>query len=93
VPAASYGGGVITAARVSVSGREKVGRLLTGLVQRFYFGTGLSARPGLVNAEPGMVILEPSGAVNAVLAFSVADGLITEVDVVLNPDKLRHLGV
>ncbi|WP_211323294.1 RNA polymerase sigma factor SigJ [Amycolatopsis palatopharyngis] len=85
------GGGVVNAARVPVLGRDKVSRLLTGLVEKFYAGTGLYARSELVNTEPGLVILEPSGAVNAVLAFSVAEGLITEVDVLLNPDKLSHL--
>lgn len=85
------GGGVVTAARVPVSGSEKVSRLLIGLVEKFYVGRGLSARLELVNSEPGLVIREPSGAVNSVLAFSVHEGLITEVDIVLNPEKLRHL--
>ncbi len=87
------GGGVVSAARLPVTGAEKVSRLVLGLVSRWYAGTGMSVQVRTVNGRAGLVLVEPSGAVNSVAAFTVADGRITEVDVVLNPDKLRHLRV
>lgn len=68
-------------------------RLVLNLIARWCAMTGTSIQVRTVNGRPGMVLLEPSGAVNSVAAFTVADGRITEVDAILNPDKLRHLSV
>lgn len=87
------GGGVVPAVRVPIRGAERVSRLVLNLIARWCAMTGTSIQVRTVNGRPGMVLLEPSGAVNSVAAFTVADGRITEVDAILNPDKLRHLSV
>jgi RNA polymerase sigma-70 factor (ECF subfamily) len=51
----------------------------------------MSVQAREVNGAPGLVFLDPSGRSAGVLAFTVADGRITEVDAVLNPEKLSHL--
>jgi len=85
------GGGVVTAAPHPVAGPERVARLVLGMVESWY--AGMSAEFRDVNGAPGIVLLDGEGAVDSVLAFTVADGRITEVDVVRNPGKLRHVTV
>ncbi len=45
---------------------------------------------GPVNGSPGLVFGDDSGVVG-VMAFTVASGLITEIDFVVNPEKLRRV--
>ncbi|MER7989675.1 RNA polymerase sigma factor SigJ [Streptomyces noursei] len=87
----SDGGGKVSAARRPVLGRDKVSRYLRGLLTRFDTATmRLAVRD--VNGAPGMVFADASQEYPAgVFAFTVHDGLITEVHAVVNPDKLRHL--
>lgn len=82
------GGGVITATRRPVVGGDKVARLVLGLLKRLR--SGMRVKSGDVNGAPGGVIRDGDG-VDCVLAFTVADGVITEIDVVRNPAKLRHV--
>ena len=44
-----------------------------------------------VNGAPGLVFVDPASAQAVVFAFTVHEGRITEIDAVVNPDKLRHL--
>jgi RNA polymerase sigma-70 factor (ECF subfamily) len=74
-----------------VVGIDNVARMLGGLGQRFA-GTGLSAEPHEVNAQPGAVIRDADGKVINVLALDVVGGKIQVVRSVINPDKLRHVG-
>ncbi|WP_225878681.1 RNA polymerase sigma factor SigJ [Spongiactinospora rosea] len=85
------GGGKVTAAFTPVTGADKVARLVLGMVERWY--TNMSAEFREVNGAPGVLVVDAAGAVDSVLAFTVAEGRITRVDVVRNPDKLRHLAV
>ncbi|WUH99045.1 RNA polymerase sigma factor SigJ [Spirillospora sp. NBC_00431] len=85
------GGGVVTVALHPIAGPERVAKLVLGMVERWF--EGMSAEFRDVNGSPGIVILDGAGAVDSVLAFTVADGRITQVDVVRNPAKLRHLSV
>jgi hypothetical protein len=48
-------------------------------------------RPALVNGTPGFVGVSPRGKPFAVAAFTVVAGRITEIDFVLDPDKLSKL--
>jgi RNA polymerase sigma-70 factor (ECF subfamily) len=48
------------------------------------------ARPALVNGSPGFVV-GPVERPFAVVGFSVAGGLIVEIDLVIDPEKLRRL--
>jgi RNA polymerase sigma-70 factor (ECF subfamily) len=74
-----------------VVGADNVARMLGGLGQRFA-GTGLSAEPHEVNAQPGAVIRDADGRVINVLALDIVGGKIQVVRSVINPDKLRHVG-
>ena len=49
-----------------------------------------SVRPALVNGAPGAVVL-PGGRPFAVLAFTVADGRIVEIDVLSDPQRLSAI--
>ncbi|WP_244179074.1 RNA polymerase sigma factor SigJ [Streptomyces rubellomurinus] len=87
----SDGGGIVRAGVRPVLGSEKVARLVGGLVAKWFtpeHGLDLA----LVNGEPGLVWYDrPTGTVAGVLAFTVADGRITEAYVVVNPEKLGRI--
>lgn len=77
------GGRVPGVARRPVSGAEPVARLLLGVATR----RPAVARPVSVNGSPGLVFTV-DGAIVGVMGFSVANNRITEIDFVVNPDKL-----
>jgi RNA polymerase sigma-70 factor, ECF subfamily len=84
VTAVSDGGGRIRAALRPIYGADKVGRFLMG---------ALSKRPEVVaeerevSGEPGLALLY-GGAVVGVVSVGVRGTLISDVWMVLNPDKL-----
>jgi RNA polymerase sigma-70 factor (ECF subfamily) len=80
------GGGVVAAARRPIVGRQRV---LRQLDVAFRAATNLAIEHWMVNGEPGLIARFPGGT--AVLAFAVRDGRITQIDIVVNPEKLRHL--
>jgi RNA polymerase sigma-70 factor, ECF subfamily len=83
----SDGGGVVPGvARRPVVGADHVARLLLGVASRH----AAMSRAGAVNGSPGLVFEDDKGVVG-VMAFTVAGGLITEIDFVVNPDKLRRV--
>ncbi|MFE2720981.1 RNA polymerase sigma factor SigJ [Kitasatospora sp. NPDC059327] len=86
----SDGGGVVSAGARPVHGADKVSRLVAGLVAK-WFTPGMEIEPATVNGEPGLLWLDTEGAVGGVLAFTVADGRITEAYVVVNPEKLTRV--
>ncbi|MET4926499.1 RNA polymerase sigma factor SigJ [Streptomyces sp. PSRA5] len=86
----SDGGGKVTAARLPVIGDEKVVRFSRRLMRAFDPDT-MHALVREVNGSPGLVLVDPVGERCIVFAFSVRGGLITEIDAVVNPEKLRHL--
>ncbi|HEU4945711.1 MAG TPA: sigma-70 family RNA polymerase sigma factor [Kribbella sp.] len=47
-------------------------------------------QPALVNGAVGLV-MAPRGRLFLVLGFTITDGKITEIDVIADPDRLRHL--
>ncbi len=57
-----------------------------------YRAAGLRARFAVVNGGPGIVSTVDGRAV-AVLAFTVADGLIVEVDILADPQRLAALDI
>ena len=73
-------------ARRPVVGADHVARLLLGVAAR----RAARSRAGAVNGSPGLVFEDDKGVVG-VMAFTVAGGLITEIDFVVNPDKLRRV--
>jgi RNA polymerase sigma-70 factor, ECF subfamily len=80
------GGGVAPAALEPIVGREPVLRRIQVVLR----GAGdLAIEHRMVNGEPGLVLRFARGT--AVLAFAVRDGRITELDAIVNPEKLRHM--
>jgi RNA polymerase sigma-70 factor, ECF subfamily len=85
------GGGKAQAPRRMVHGREHVARLMVGIA-RPDRGTGpVTVHRVLVNGMPGRLARDLDGRPVAVLSLDVADGLVTAVRIVVNPDKLAHL--
>jgi RNA polymerase sigma-70 factor (ECF subfamily) len=80
------GGRVAGVARRPVTGAHKVARLLLALAAR-HDG---AMRRSMVNGATGLVF-ESAGAVVGVMGFAVAGGLITDIDFVVNPEKLRRV--
>jgi RNA polymerase sigma-70 factor (ECF subfamily) len=81
------GGQVAGVARQPVAGAENVARLLLGVAAR---SSTYAAGVAEVNGATGIVV-EDAGQVVGVMGFAVADGLISEIFFVLNPDKLRRV--
>jgi RNA polymerase sigma-70 factor (ECF subfamily) len=84
------GGKVRGAIPRPVFGRDRVARLLLGFA-RTGEELGVCVRLAEVNGQPGFVVLTPDGAPFSVLALDIADGVITAVRSIVNPDKLGHL--
>jgi RNA polymerase sigma-70 factor, ECF subfamily len=92
-------GGKARAATRTVTGPDRVGRLLAGLhrkLERGAPGAGDAARPVWINGAPGFVVLD-HGAVTTAVVLEIAGGAgddpvrIAAVHVVRNPDKLGRL--
>jgi RNA polymerase sigma-70 factor (ECF subfamily) len=86
------GGGKAPATPRPLHGPVAVARFLAGLVRR---GAPLRFRleQTLVNGEPGLLTMGPSGELLGVLAIDFdEDGRILQLRNQINPDKLRHLG-
>ena len=86
------GGGKVPALARSLHGRNRVARTL---VNWFRLGSrlpDLSVRAVEVNGGPGALFLDGHGRLFAVFAVDVADGQITSISSIVNPDKLKHLG-
>ena len=86
------GGGKGPAITAPIYGRERVARLMRGLARRAR-DLVASARPAEVNGQPGLVSFDPDGNLVGVLAFDLLDGQVHAIRSMVNPDKLRHLGV
>jgi RNA polymerase sigma-70 factor (ECF subfamily) len=52
--------------------------------------TGLLIRPALINGAPG-IISSRAGQPFSVIGFTVTDGKITEIDILMDPDRLQKL--
>jgi len=73
-------------ARPPVAGAEAVARTILSRAPQF----ASLARPATVNGTPGFVVAAP-GRLVSVVGFSVVGGRIREIDIVVDPDKLRRL--
>ncbi|WP_235926140.1 RNA polymerase sigma factor SigJ [Actinokineospora pegani] len=80
------GGGVITAARNPVVGADRVARFLLGVHRK----NPAALRLVRVNGAAGLLRVR-HGLLDGVFALTVADGRITAVDIVVNPDKLARV--
>ena len=85
------GGGKAQAVGRPLAGRQRVIRLVAGILRRGRL-VGTSLRLAWVNGQPGAVVYDAEGRVATVVELEIADGLVQAVRAVVNPDKLRHLG-
>ncbi|MEN3975981.1 sigma-70 family RNA polymerase sigma factor [Emcibacter sp. SYSU 3D8] len=85
----SDGGGKRLAALNVINGRDRVARFFIGITRKGHWPSW-RIRPESVNGMPGLVMTDPDGEVQTV-AFQIADGAISAIYIVRNPDKLRHL--
>ncbi|MEU3525226.1 RNA polymerase sigma-70 factor [Streptomyces sp. NPDC038707] len=91
VSLAGDGGGKAPQLARSVLGAENVARLLTTVFPQLT-GLGVTCEPHQVNGQPGAVFRDPEGRVLNAVALDVLDGRIQAIRIVVNPDKLGHLG-
>jgi RNA polymerase sigma-70 factor (ECF subfamily) len=86
----SDGGGKVAATRRQINGADRVVRLFLGLERKW--SHLVSHRIAPINGEPALVS-EVDGRVLSVTAFASDGERLTAAFRVLNPDKLRHVGV
>jgi RNA polymerase sigma-70 factor (ECF subfamily) len=86
------GGGKVPAIARSQRGRDRVSRLLIAGMRLLARLPDVSIRPVEVNGGPGALMFDGERRIIGVWAFDIADGLITNIRSIVNPDKLRHLG-
>ncbi|MEU2613580.1 RNA polymerase sigma factor SigJ [Micromonospora sp. NPDC007271] len=84
----SDGGGRVRAARNPVRGTERIARFFAGVYGRRR--PGVTAVPVELNGAPALLLRWPTGA-RYTLAVAAADGRITGVYLVGNPDKLARV--
>ncbi|NDU77372.1 RNA polymerase sigma-70 factor [Actinomadura sp. DSM 109109] len=90
----SDGGGKVRAPRRPIFGAEKTARFLGAVTGRPYRGidpSDMRVRRVDLNGGPAVVVDGPDGPLSAVTADVGADGRITAIHLVANPDKLRAL--
>ncbi|MEU3950848.1 RNA polymerase sigma-70 factor [Streptomyces achromogenes] len=91
VSMAGDGGGKAPQLARSVLGAENVARLLATVFPQLA-GIGVTCAPHQVNGQPGAVFRDPEGRVLNAVALDILDGRIQAIRIVVNPDKLGHLG-
>lgn len=85
------GGGKVRAAIRPIQTPERVAALIRGLASKVDAQTRVfSAR---VNGGAGFIISSSDARFNAVISFQMKGGLIQNIYIVRNPDKLRHLNL
>ena len=85
------GGGKAQTVGTPLAGRQRVARLVVGLLRRGRI-IGASIRLAWVNGQPGAVLYDAQGRVISVVALDITDGAIQAIHSVVNPDKLGHVG-
>jgi RNA polymerase sigma-70 factor (ECF subfamily) len=85
------GGGKVPALARSLRGRNRVARTLINWLRLRTRVPGV-LRPVEVNGGPGALFLDAQQRLIAVVALEIADGQITSISSIVNPDKLTHLG-
>ncbi len=90
----SDGGGNVLAFRNPIVGIAKALRLFAGLKRKYARGTFTPPmtllKPMRIDGLPGYVSID-RGAVFQTTALNIVDGRITDIYIVRNPDKLRHV--
>ena len=84
----SDGGGVVPAALRIIESPERVARFLLGMAARARLGTTLVR--GVVNDEPGLLVLERGRVSTTLSVVPSRDGRILRILMVRNPSKLAR---
>ncbi|MES2393593.1 MAG: RNA polymerase sigma factor SigJ [Acidobacteriota bacterium] len=85
------GGGVAAAVAHTVSGSNRVARLMHGIFTKTPIRYLVQVQ-SLINGQPGLLIKTPDDALIAVMALQIVDGKVAAVHSIINPDKLHHHG-
>jgi RNA polymerase sigma-70 factor (ECF subfamily) len=85
------GGGKAPQWSAPIVGVDRVAALLIGVGRQMRERNAL-VEPQWFNGQPGAIVRATDGSVVNALVLDVADGRITAIRSVINPDKLRHLG-
>jgi RNA polymerase sigma-70 factor (ECF subfamily) len=85
------GGGRVRAITRPVHGRGKVARLLLSGIRAAEPVGGWVMRQVQVNGQPGVMVSDAGKLIAVVVLDIAADGHISAVRAIANPDKLRHL--
>jgi RNA polymerase sigma-70 factor (TIGR02957 family) len=86
------GGGKVPALVRTLRGRNRVARALIDWARLAARAPGASVRPVEVNGGPGALFVDAQQRLIAVVALDIADGQISSIHAIVNPDKLIHLG-
>jgi len=86
------GGGKVPALARSMYGKSRVARTLLHGLHLFTALPGVTLRQEEVNGGPGALLLDGEQRVIGVMALEIAEGQVTGIRTVVNPDKLAHLG-
>lgn len=86
----SDGGGKRPAALRPMVGRDDVMLLLRGLASRGGLARAMTMRPAMINGAPG-VIMDLADGLQTIAFESDADGLLSAIYIIRNPDKLAHV--
>ncbi len=86
----SDSGGKVTAARNPIYGADKVARFLLGIMRKV--PDSLTLRVANINGQPGIVNYI-NGRPYSIMTLDIVDGRIQEIDIVVNPDKLRGVPI
>jgi len=86
------GGGKVPSIKRSLRGRSRVARTLVDVIPLVTQLPGVTLRPIEVNGDPGALLLDGQQRLIGVWALDFAGSQIKSISVVINPDKLAHLG-
>ncbi len=87
------GGGKVPALARTLQGRNRVARTLVNWGRLLTRIPGLSLQPAEVNGGPGGLCLDAHGHLMGVVALEIVGREIAGVSSIVNPDKLKHLGL
>jgi RNA polymerase sigma-70 factor (ECF subfamily) len=85
------GGGKAPSWPEPIYGRERVAKLMVGMLEQVAQLGGSMVTTEL-NGQPGVMFEDEEGRIAAVLSLEIADGVVQTIRGITNPDKLAHLG-
>jgi RNA polymerase sigma-70 factor (TIGR02957 family) len=87
------GGGKVPALARSLHGRDRVARTLLAWAKAGQRTGAGQVRRVDVNGQPGALLLTTDHRLIGVMTLDILDGLVIGVRSIVNPEKLRHIGL